>query len=197
MDIEKPDAILHFTDPRFWGWLYNIERELRQNIPLLYLNIWDDIPYPMWNYPFYKSCDGLFSISKQTLNINKNVLKENRWVMADEVNNTEDLRGKTLLHYVPHGIDEDTFKPIEHDEEFLEFKKNILNDKEYDTVFFYNNRNIRRKHTSDIILAFRTFCDSLSKAEADKCALLLHTQVSDNSGTDLLLWLTLYVLIIM
>ena len=21
MNIEKPDAILHFTDPRFWGWL--------------------------------------------------------------------------------------------------------------------------------------------------------------------------------
>ena len=23
--IEKPDAILHFTDPRFWGWLYQEE----------------------------------------------------------------------------------------------------------------------------------------------------------------------------
>jgi hypothetical protein len=42
MNIEKPDAILHFTDPRFWTWLYSIEREIRQNIPLMYLNIWDD-----------------------------------------------------------------------------------------------------------------------------------------------------------
>ena len=25
--LEKPDAILHFTDPRFWGWLYNMEQE--------------------------------------------------------------------------------------------------------------------------------------------------------------------------
>jgi len=22
--IEKPDVIMHFTDPRFWGWLYNM-----------------------------------------------------------------------------------------------------------------------------------------------------------------------------
>ena len=25
MAMEKPDAILHFTDPRFWGWLYQME----------------------------------------------------------------------------------------------------------------------------------------------------------------------------
>ena len=25
MDIEKPDAIVHFTDPRFWTWLYGME----------------------------------------------------------------------------------------------------------------------------------------------------------------------------
>ena len=25
---EKPDAILHFTDPRFWGWLYSIEHQI-------------------------------------------------------------------------------------------------------------------------------------------------------------------------
>ena len=25
MEIEKPDAILHYTDPRFWIWIYNME----------------------------------------------------------------------------------------------------------------------------------------------------------------------------
>ena len=29
-EIEKPDAILHFTDPRFWIWLYQMEHEIRQ-----------------------------------------------------------------------------------------------------------------------------------------------------------------------
>lgn len=75
IDIEKPDVILHFTDPRFWGWLYQIERKIRQTIPLTFLTIWDDLPYPLWNRPFYESCDALFSISKQTYNITKWVLK--------------------------------------------------------------------------------------------------------------------------
>ena len=39
IEMENPDAILHFTDPRFWIWLYNMEHELRQNIPIFYYNI--------------------------------------------------------------------------------------------------------------------------------------------------------------
>ena len=38
MRHEKPDAILHFTDPRFWIWLYQMEHELRQHIPIMYYN---------------------------------------------------------------------------------------------------------------------------------------------------------------
>jgi len=74
MDKEKPDAILIFTDPRYWQWLWQIEHEIRQEIPIAYLNIWDDLPFPMYNRPYYRSCDALFAISKQTYNINKEVL---------------------------------------------------------------------------------------------------------------------------
>ena len=28
MALEKPDAILHYTDPRFWIWFYNMESEI-------------------------------------------------------------------------------------------------------------------------------------------------------------------------
>ena len=42
MSMERPDAILHYTDPRFWGWLYSMEHELRQEVPIFYYNIWDD-----------------------------------------------------------------------------------------------------------------------------------------------------------
>lgn len=72
---EKIDAILHFTDPRFWGWLYALEKQIRAKMPLVYLDIWDDIPYPMYNRAFYESCDGLLAISKQTDNINRQVLR--------------------------------------------------------------------------------------------------------------------------
>lgn len=77
ISIEKPDAIVHFTDPRFWGWLYALEKQIRSKIPLTYLDIWDCIPYPMYNRPYYESCDLLMAISKQTDNINK-------WVMSPE-----------------------------------------------------------------------------------------------------------------
>ena len=77
IQLERPDVILHFTDPRFWGWLYAMEHELRQIVPIAYYTIWDDTPYPMWNKPFYKCCDALFAISRQTDNINK-------WVLGPE-----------------------------------------------------------------------------------------------------------------
>ncbi len=76
--LEKPDAIMIYTDPRFWMWLYQMEREVRSEIPIFYYNIWDDLPYPMWNQPFYESCDLLMNISKQTVNIVKNVRQINQ-----------------------------------------------------------------------------------------------------------------------
>ena len=36
IELEKPDAIMIYTDPRFWIWLYEMEHELRQSIPIFY-----------------------------------------------------------------------------------------------------------------------------------------------------------------
>ena len=93
INIEKPDAVLHFTDPRFWGWLYQVEHNIRQHIPLMYYNIWDDLPYPHWNEPFYESCDLLMNISRQTNNIVKNVLQ--KFPKPD-----------WAVQWVPHGANE-------------------------------------------------------------------------------------------
>jgi hypothetical protein len=84
MKTEKPDAIMHFTDPRFWIWLYQMEHEVRQTCPIMYYHVWDDVPFPRYNVNFYKSCDAIFSISKQTYNIVKQVVGE------DEVRSTKD-----------------------------------------------------------------------------------------------------------
>ena len=176
MAIEKPDAILHYTDPRFWGWLYNMEHEIRQDIPIFYYNIWDDLPYPMWNEPFYESCDLIMNISKQTVNIVNNVRKD---VPTNEWNNT----------YVPHGINEKNFYPVRkgHKEygDLLRLKRKVTQGREYDFIVFWNNRNIRRKLPGDVILAYKTFCDMLPKEKASKCALIMHTQPRDENGTDL------------
>ncbi len=172
---EKPDAILHFTDPRYWTWLYDIEREIRQQMPLMYLNIWDDYPAPLYNKAYYECCDLLMGISKQTVNINKLVLEEA-------------ANGK-IIEYVPHGINEDYFFPITPEyknyDKYVEFKKNIFEGKEIEFVLFWNSRNIRRKSPGDVILAFRHFCDTIGQEKAKKCALIMHTQPVDENGTDL------------
>ena len=147
-----------------------------KTIPIIYLNIWDDLPYPMYNKSFYESCDCLLAISKQTENINHCVLGAE--VAADKV-----------IKYVPHGINENFFFPIttEHPEYLTlqEFKKQIFKGKEYEFVLLYNARNIRRKCTADLMLAWKIFVDELPEDKAKKCALLLHTQPIDENGTDL------------
>jgi len=171
IEIEKPDAILHFTDPRYWIWLYQMEHELRQKMPILYYNIWDDLPFPMYNKEYYMSCDSLFSISKQTYNINKNVL------------GPENPRH---LAYIPHGINTKRYHPLPADDEkMLETRKRLFGDAEVDYVIFYNSRNIRRKQTSDIIYAFNVFMSKLTPEQRERVRLVLHTQPVDDNGTDL------------
>lgn len=183
MEVEKPDAILHFTDPRFWQWLYLIERQIRLSTPLTYLNIWDDIPFPMYNRPFYESCDLLMSISKQTYNINEHVLGQDKVCTINDKN----IKNKTILHYVPHGINHEIFKPLStEDGRLKQRRKEYLGGKDYNFVIFHNSRNVHRKRTSNIILAYRAFCDNLSKEDAKKCCLLLHTEARSDAGTDLL-----------
>ncbi len=93
---------------------------------------------------------------------------------------------KHLLHYVPHGINSDIFKQVDKTtKQYKDKHAELFGDKKYDFVVFYNSRNVQRKKTSNLILAFRTFCDSLPKEEASKCALLLHTELIQDAGTDL------------
>ena len=176
MEIEKPDAILFFTDPRYWIWLFQMENEIRRKVPMIYLNIWDDMPAPIYNRSYYESCDTLMAISKQTQNIN-------RLVLGDKAKDK-------IIKYVPHGINEKIFFPItefmKKENEALEAKrKQIFGDFEPEFVVFYNSRNIRRKCTSDTIAAYSLFCDKIGKEKASKCALVLHTQKQDENGTDL------------
>lgn len=175
--IERPDAILHFTDPRFWGWLYQMEHEIRQTTPLMFYTIWDANPAPLYNGAFYESCDLLMSISKQTNALVKKVLKSRSTKYED-----------WQTTYVPHGINHTRYFPITEDMEiykdYAEFKNSVI-PKETEFVLFYNARNIRRKHTSDAILAYKEFCDKLDPKKAEKCLFLLHCDPIDDNGTDL------------
>jgi len=173
---EKPDAVFIFTDPRYWIWLFEMEREIRTKIPIFYLNIWDDYPSPLYNRNYYDSVDVLMAISKQTKNINEIVLG--------------DKASSKIIEYVPHGINEAMFFPISSDyekyTEFLTFKDRLFQNKDYDFALLFNSRNIRRKSPGDVILAYRYFCEKIGQEKAKRCVLLMHTAPVDNNGTDLI-----------
>jgi glycosyltransferase involved in cell wall biosynthesis len=172
INIERPDAIMLITDPRYFMHVWNMEQEIRKSIPIAYLNIWDDYPAPQYNQPYYEACDLLMGISKQTVNINKIVLKN--------------VNKPRIFKYVPHGLNSDIYKPIKKDNpEFVKWKKDTFGNKEYDFVLFFNSRNIRRKQIPDTMLAFRAFLDSLPKEKADKCLLLMKTELVTDAGTHL------------
>ena len=175
LKTQRPDAIFIFTDPRYWIWLFEIEREIRSKIPIVWLNIWDEYPAPMYNKNYYNSVDGLLGISKQTRNINRLVLGE--------------LSKDKVIEYVPHGINDKTFHPIHDDHKDFklleEFKSNIFKGREIDYIVFFNSRNIQRKHPGDTILAFKYFCEKIGPEKAKKAALVMKTEVSSQHGTDL------------
>jgi glycosyltransferase involved in cell wall biosynthesis len=174
INFERPDALMLFTDPRYFIWLFYNEHELRQLLPITYLNIWDDLPFPMYNELYYRSVDSLFAISRQTYNINKVVLGERA---KDKV-----------IKYVPHGINPKYFYPITSDEDktkLTAFKQQLFNGDDVEFAVLYNNRNIRRKMTGDVVLAYREFLLQLPVEQQSKCRLVLHTQPVDDNGTDL------------
>ena len=171
--IEKPDAIFLITDPRYFVWLFDIENEIRKTTPIIYLNIWDDFPVPLYNKPYYESCDALLGISKQTVLINKLTLGDK-------------AKGK-VIEYVPHGINTKIFHPLEkEDVELQKLRKKISGKDEVNFILFFNSRNIRRKQIPDTLLAFKYFLDKLPKEKADKCRLLLHTEPVSDHGTNLI-----------
>ena len=173
INMEKPDAILHYTDPRFWIWLYGMEHEIRQNIPIFYYNIWDDIPDPQWNANFYRSSDLLMAISKQTYGINKRILSKYDY---------KDWQ----ITYVPHGISDRRFFQIKDkgDTKFKEFEQKLGLDK-YKFKILYSNRNIRRKMPGDTALAYKHMMDKLTPEQRKDCCFVFHSAPVDDNGTDM------------
>lgn len=180
------DAIVHFTDPRYWVWLYQMSAEIRQHVPIFYYHIWDDLPAPHYNKPYYESCDLLMGISKQSVNISHLVLGSNNYVELND-KTTADQIAQSLPKtcYVPHGINHSIFKKLEKNPELDLFKNRLFKGENVEFALLYNNRNIRRKMTSDLILAYKLFTSQLTPEQIAKTRLVMHTQQVDENGTDL------------
>ncbi len=165
---ERPDILWFMTDPRFFGWLWMIEQEVRPLVPLIYYHVWDNKPYPMFNQKFYDSNDMVVTISKVTDDIVANVSP----TVARE--------------YLPHAVDGSVFAPMAQDE-INAFKKVFFKipegEEDSKFTFFWNNRNARRKQTGSIMWWFKDFLDEVGH---DKARLLMHTDPKDQHGQDMI-----------
>ena len=170
---ERPDVLWFMTDPRFYGWLWEIENEVRANVPMVYYHVWDNFPSPVFNGVYYRSTDDVVCISKVTHEILKDV--------APDVSS----------RYLPHAVDPQFFHKFKSDEEKAiveRVRENITvnssnNHKNKDKkIFFWNSRNARRKQSGTLVWWFNEF---LNKIGQDQACLLMHTDARDPHGTDL------------
>ena len=162
---ERPDMLWFMTDPRFYGWLWNMAQEIRPIVPMVYYHVWDNWPAPVFNKKFYDSNDEIVAISKVT-----------RDIVAAVSPDVE-------LTYLPHACDSEVFKPLS-DEDTTKFRSEFLQqpERENSTIFFWNNRNARRKQSGTVLQWFKEWLDEVGH---DQATLIMHTDPKDQHGQDL------------
>jgi len=168
---EKPDALWFMTDPRFYEWLWEIENEIRPNVPMIYYHVWDNFPYPEFNAKYYNSNDKVVCISKVTHEILQNV--------SPDVESC----------YLPHAVHSDIFRPPRGADELRMIKdlrnqilSHCFENNPDRKIFFWNNRNARRKQSGTVLWWFKEWLD---KVGHDKAMLVMHTDARDPHGQDL------------
>ena len=162
---EKPDILWLMTDPRFYGWLWEIENEIRPLVPMVYYHVWDNYPLPFFNKMYYDSNDRIATISKVTDDIVRNV--------APDVPCT----------YVPHAVNGSIFKPLTAEQKDKVREQSLPELDRDKIIFFWNNRNARRKQSGTLIYWFKEWLDKTNNHE--KAQLIMHTDPKDPHGQDL------------
>ena len=168
----RPDAILIFTDPRFFIWTFQMEEEIRDICPILFWTVWDNEPTPAYNKHLYSSCDDIAWFSRFSYEFHK------------------DLETDAEFHCVPLARNTDIFKPAsEADRKSFKIQLLTWAKRKAFTAFFVS-RNARRKRPADVLLAWKYFLDGLPPEvleDAETCPLLLmHTDPMDQEGPNLL-----------
>ncbi len=164
---ERPDAILIFTDPRFFIWLFEMEDEIHQMCPIVWWHVWDNRPTPRFNDTLYESTDLLNCHSYLT------------YEMC-----SENFPEKT--NFVPHAVPKEIYNVIS-DESKLDNKIALLGeDKKDNFVAIWVNRNAKRKRPSDLLISWKVFLDNLEKKHGHrKATLIMHTEPLDPEGPNL------------
>lgn len=170
---EKPDALWFMTDPRFYEWLWEIEDEVRSLVPMVYYHVWDNFPIPLYNKAYYDSTDYVVSISRVTEEI------------------VQTCSPDSFGTHIGHAVNPTFFRPLTDGPELEAVKAtrqkiidtaNEENRSPKKKIFFWNNRNARRKQSGTLIWWFKEWLD---KVGHDKAALVMHTDARDPHGQDL------------
>ena len=85
------------------------------------------------------------------------------------------------MDYVPHAVDSNIFKTLTK-VQIDEIRTKHLGEDKDRVVFFWNNRNARRKQSGSLLFWWKTFLD---KVGHDKAQLIMHTDPRDPHGQDL------------
>jgi glycosyltransferase involved in cell wall biosynthesis len=164
---EQPDAIFLFTDPRQFIWLWEMEDEIHQVCPIVYWHVWDNDPYPAFNYPWYESTDLINCLSYKTFELVKPHFPE-----------------KT--NYIPHTFPKGVYNALP-EEQISQLKRQNFGPKADWFKALWVNRNATRKMPNDVLFAWKTFLDDLQKKEGHRNAvLIMHTDPNDMEGPNLL-----------
>ena len=164
---ERPDAVLLFTDPRQFMWLWEIADEIHQFCPITYWHVWDNDPYPAFNDVWYQSTDLINCLSYKTFELVKPHFPER-------------------THYIPHAFPKQVYFPLP-EETRKDLRKKNFGDRSDWFVGAWVNRNATRKMPNDVLNAWKVFLDRLQAEEGhQKAMLIMHTDPSDGEGPNLL-----------
>ena len=142
-------------------------------MPMVYYHVWDNFPAPQFNRPFYESTDEVVCISKVTHKI------------------LQEVSPNVSSCYLPHAVNGEVFRPAKtaQEKEQVQDVRNQIIDASFDEyknpnkkIFFWNNRNARRKQSGTLIWWFKEWLDEVGH---DKATLVMHTDPRDQHGQDL------------
>lgn len=164
---ERPDAIFLFTDPRQFIWIWEMEDEIKQICPIVYWHVWDNDPYPNFNFPWYEGTELI------------NCLSYKSYEMVKE-------RFPEKTNYIPHTFPKGVYGPMPDDVVKQMRSQNFGPRADWFQVLWVN-RNATRKMPADLLYAWKTFLDNLEKKHGHRNAtLIMHTDPADPEGPNLM-----------
>lgn len=164
---EQPDAILIFTDPRQFTWLWEMEDEIHQICPIAYWHVWDNDPYPAFNNVWYDSTDLINCLSQKTYDLVSPKYPE-----------------KT--NYIPHAFPEALYYKMPEDAVEKHKRANFGEKADWFKVLWVN-RNASRKMPGDLLVCWKLFLEQLEEKHGHSNAvLIMHTDPNDMEGPNLL-----------